>query len=97
MPSILSELLCKVRWYTKIQRLSDNILIQFLRAGNEQYTIADLMESLKILLAAGAHKENVMDIPGGYLTPVMLAHADNEAIHARVVKMISNYGKHKIA
>jgi hypothetical protein len=77
--------------------LSDDIIDRLLRSGNERYTIDQAIESLKLLLIAGAHKGDVLTIPRGYLTPVMLAHADSDAIHEKVVKMIQRYGKIKIA
>jgi hypothetical protein len=77
--------------------LSDDIIVRLLRSGNERYTIDQAIASLKLLLIVGAHKGDVLAIPRGYLTPVMLAHADSDAIHETVVKMIQRYGKMKIA
>lgn len=77
--------------------LSDDIIDRLLRSGNERYTIDQAIASLKLLLIAGAHKGDVLAIPLGYLTPVMLAHADSDAIHEKVVLMIQRYGKMKIA
>jgi hypothetical protein len=77
--------------------LPDNIIEQLLRSCNDHYNIEQLIVSLKMLLAAGAHKGDLFAIPRGYLTPVMLAHADSDAIHAKVTKLIQYYGKQKIA
>lgn len=77
--------------------LSDDIIDRLLRSGNERYTIDQAIASLKLLLIAGAHKGDVWTIPRGYLTPVMLAHADTDAIHEKVTKLINGYGKQKIA
>lgn len=77
--------------------ISDDSIDRLLRSGNERYTIGQAITSLKLLLIAGAHKGDLFAIPRGYLTPVMLAHSDSDAIHDRVTKMIQNYGKQKIA
>ena len=77
--------------------LPNDAIVQLLRSGNEQYPIEYVYASLRILLSAGAHKGDIYAIPRGYLTPVMLAHDDSDAIHDRVTKLIQNYGKQKIA
>lgn len=77
--------------------LSDDIIERLLRSGNERYTIDQAITSLKLLLISGAHKGDLFVIPRGYLTPVMLAHGDSDAIHDRVTKMIQHHGKQKIA
>lgn len=77
--------------------LSDNIIELLLRSGNERYSIAQVIASLYILLDAGALKCDLSAIPQGYLTPVMLAHHNSDAIHKRIITLIQNYGKQKLA
>lgn len=76
--------------------LSDDIIERLLRTGNERYTIDGMLACLRILLVAGATTENIA-VARGYLTPVMLAHGDGEAVHAIVIKEIRSHGKQKIS
>lgn len=90
-PEVIGLLLCYGA------NLSDDIIERLLRSGNEHYSIEQVIACLKMLLATGAHKGDVFAIPRGYLTPVMSAHSDTDAIHEKVTKLIQYYGKQKIA
>lgn len=76
--------------------LTDDIIERLLRSGNESYTIEQVIGSLNILLDSGALKGNVVNVQG-YLTPVMIAHGDSDAMHRRIIALIQNYGKEKLA
>lgn len=77
--------------------VSADIVFRFLKSGHMNYTIEEAFDSLQLLLNAGAIVASLEQIPRGYLAPVMLAHGDSDAIHTKVVEMLSAAGKHKIA
>lgn len=78
--------------------LAHDIIEQLLRStGHSEYTFGDVVDSLKVLLEAGAQTYHIIDIPKGYLLPVMLAHSDHEKAHIIITQIIRGYGKQKIA
>lgn len=77
--------------------LTEDIIDQLLRTGYREYTFDDVLNSLKILLDAGALYDCHKVIPRGYLLPEMLAHSDHEKAHRIVTQLIRCKGMQKIA